>query len=48
MNHRTIPPSALDLMTKLLQYDPDKRPTAEECLTHEYFAEDPKPEPPLG
>ncbi|KAF8541354.1 kinase-like domain-containing protein [Trichophaea hybrida] len=45
---KQIPPSALDLITKLLQYDPDKRPTAEDCLTHEYFSEDPPPAPPIG
>lgn len=43
-----IPPSAMNLIQDLLQYDPDKRPTAEECLKHEYFSEDPAPAPPLG
>ncbi|KAL7274130.1 serine/threonine protein kinase, CMGC, CDC2/CDK subfamily [Rhizina undulata] len=43
-----LPPSALDLVVKLLQYDPDKRPSAEECLKHAYFSEDPASAPPLG
>lgn len=43
-----IPPSALNLIMDLLQYDPDKRPTAEECLKHQYFFEEPAPEKPSG
>jgi serine/threonine protein kinase len=28
----------LDLLTKLLKFDPERRPTAAECLLHSYFA----------
>ena len=38
-----VPASAMDLILKLLQYDPEKRPSAEECLQHEYFTEEPAP-----
>lgn len=31
-----------DLLKKLLSYDPDKRPTAEEALSHPWFYENPK------
>ena len=32
-----ISPSAKDLVNKMLMYDPEKRPSAEEILTHEWF-----------
>lgn len=28
---------AIDLMEKMMQYDPQKRPTASQCLEHDYF-----------
>lgn len=43
-----IPPSAVKLILSLLQYDPTKRPTAEDCLNHEYFSEAPAPERTTG
>jgi CTD kinase subunit alpha len=33
-------PAALDLVTKMIRYDPVKRPTAEEVLAHDYFAQE--------
>jgi hypothetical protein len=30
-------PEAIDLMTQMLRYDPQQRPTAAECLRHPYF-----------
>lgn len=45
---RLLPESALELVTQMLEYDPDKRPTAEDCLKHRYFSEEPAPAPPLG
>lgn len=30
---------ALDLLGKMMQYDHDLRPTAEECMSHPYFNE---------
>ena len=38
----------MELATQMLQYDPDKRPSAEEILKHQYFSEEPAPAPPLG
>lgn len=32
-----LPPQVLDLMKRMLSYDPRKRPTAQECLQHPYF-----------
>ncbi|KAK2814117.1 hypothetical protein FQN50_000521 [Emmonsiellopsis sp. PD_5] len=32
-----LSPAALDLVAKMFQYDPAKRPSAEEVLTHPYF-----------
>lgn len=31
------PESAIELMEQMMQYDPNKRPTAADCLKHEYF-----------
>lgn len=45
---RLLPPSALELVTQMLEYDPEKRPSAEDCLKHRYFSEEPAPAPPLG
>jgi len=35
LNH--INPKIVDLINKMLAYDPDKRPTAKQCLNHECF-----------
>eukprot|EP00960_Hanusia_phi_P059103 764075-Hanusia_phi.AAC.8 len=46
--HQVIPAApkdALDLLEKLLQYDPSKRISAEEALNHEYFRNSPSPAP---
>ena len=43
-----LPDTAMELATQMLQYDPDKRPSAEEILKHQYFSEEPAPAPPLG
>jgi mitogen-activated protein kinase 1/3 len=32
-----LEPSGLDLLDKILQFNPFKRPTADECLNHSYF-----------
>ena len=32
-----VSPKVVDLINKMLEYDPDKRLTAKECLNHEYF-----------
>ena len=32
-----VSPSIVDLISKMLIYDPDKRPTAKQCLNHECF-----------
>lgn len=37
---------SLDLLEKMVTYDPLKRPTCEECLSHEYFTKLPRPTPP--
>lgn len=34
-----------NLLNDLLALDPDRRPTAQEMLRHEYFKQDPKPKP---
>jgi CTD kinase subunit alpha len=40
-----LSPAALDLVAKIFQYDPVKRPTTEEVLDHPYFtSEEPEPE----
>ena len=42
-----MPPTALDLLDKLLVLDPSKRMTAEEALKHRFLAEiDPQSLPP--
>ena len=35
----TAPPEAIDLLSKLLTYDPSERLTAAEMLQHPFFAE---------
>jgi len=34
------PPEAIDLMLTMLNYNPQRRPTARECLMHSYFYEE--------
>ncbi|KAJ5223697.1 hypothetical protein N7468_008239 [Penicillium chermesinum] len=42
-----LTPQALDMISTVFQYDPAKRPTAEEVLQHPYFvAEEPLPQQP--
>ncbi|GAA6063066.1 hypothetical protein JCM10212_003124 [Sporobolomyces blumeae] len=43
---RYITTAGLDLMSRLLTYDPEKRITAEEALQHPYFTESPLPKDP--
>lgn len=42
----TLTQAGLDLLSKLLTYDPKKRYTAEEALRHPYFDESPAPKDP--
>ena len=35
---KTASPAAVDLLSKMLTFDPSKRITAAEALSHEYFA----------
>lgn len=43
---RYITEAGLDLLSKLLTYDPEQRITAEEALEHPYFTESPAPAHP--
>lgn len=44
----TLSPAALDMVSQVFQYDPAKRPTAEEVLAHPYFhSEEPLPQQPI-
>ena len=36
-----VTPSGLNLLKRMLEYDPEKRIKAEEALDHEYFKESP-------
>jgi casein kinase II subunit alpha len=38
-NKHLATPDALDLLGKMMQYDHDSRPSAEECMKHAYFDE---------
>ena len=38
---KTAPPDALDLLRKLLAFDPNRRLTAEGALAHKYFTTSP-------
>jgi cyclin-dependent kinase 8/11 len=40
---RSLPPVAVNFLSKLFTYDPDKRMTAREALSHGWFQEDPLP-----
>lgn len=35
---------AIDLILKMLQWDPNRRPTAMQCLQHPFFTQDVKQE----
>ena len=41
--HAAKSESAFNLLAAMLEYDPSRRITAEDALTHVYFTEDPKP-----
>lgn len=45
----TVPPDAIDLLKRLLHFNPDKRLTAEQALSHPYVAKfhNPDEEPSL-
>lgn len=45
---RYITEAGLDLLQRLLTYDPQKRITAEEALEHPYFKESPAPKHPVS
>ncbi|RKP37408.1 kinase-like domain-containing protein [Dimargaris cristalligena] len=40
---KKYPESAFNLLSALLEYDPERRITAEDALNHQYFQEEPKP-----
>ncbi|KAI0000057.1 kinase-like domain-containing protein [Russula vinacea] len=40
---RSLPPTAVNFLSKLFIYDPDKRMKAREALSHSWFQEDPQP-----
>ena len=40
---RSLPPTAVNFLSKLFIYDPDKRMTARDALSHGWFQEDPQP-----
>jgi cyclin-dependent kinase 8/11 len=40
---RSLPPAAVNFLSKLFIFDPDKRMNAREALTHGWFQEDPRP-----
>src|SRR5712672_2702022 len=40
---RSLLPTAVNFLSKLFIYDPDKRMNAREALSHNWFQEDPQP-----
>lgn len=40
---RSLPPTAINFLSKLFTYDPDKRMNARDALSHSWFQEDPHP-----
>jgi cyclin-dependent kinase 8/11 len=40
---RSLPPTAINFLSKLFLYDPDKRMNARDALSHSWFQEDPQP-----
>ncbi|KAN0126675.1 kinase-like protein [Russula decolorans] len=40
---RSLPPTAVNFLSKLFIYDPDKRMNARDALSHNWFQEDPQP-----
>jgi len=44
-SYPTLSESGLDLVSRLLSWDPEKRLTAEECLAHPWFEEYPRAKP---
>lgn len=45
---RDASPEAIDLIEQMLSYDPQKRPTASQILTHPYFTKSMKMPPTVG
>lgn len=39
--HKSFDEHALDLIDKILVYDPSKRLSAEQCLSHSFFSQNP-------